>query len=80
LLQGRITSCAWALLPVLALAHGESSRDALFVAGVIGTQDRDRERRSRHCWFWLNISDTPFTITLTVSGHQDKLINYGIIE
>jgi hypothetical protein len=32
-----------------------------------------------HGWFWLNVSDTPVTITLTVSGYQDKLINYGLI-
>jgi hypothetical protein len=36
LLYRRIAVCAWALLPVLALAHGVSSRDALFVAGVKG--------------------------------------------
>jgi hypothetical protein len=33
-----------------------------------------------HGWFWLNVSDTPVTITLTVTGYQDKLINYGIIQ
>jgi hypothetical protein len=33
-----------------------------------------------HGWFWLNVSDTPVTITLTVTGYQDKLINYGILE
>ena len=33
-----------------------------------------------HGWFWLNVSDTPVTITLTVTGYQDKLINYGLLQ
>lgn len=33
-----------------------------------------------HGWFWLNASDAPVTITLTVTGYQDKLINYGILQ
>ncbi|MFM1887338.1 MAG: hypothetical protein RL026_2495 [Pseudomonadota bacterium] len=32
-----------------------------------------------HGWFWLNTSDGPITITLTVTGYQDSLVNYGII-
>jgi len=33
-----------------------------------------------HGWFWLNVSETPVTITLTVTGYQDKLINYGLLK
>jgi hypothetical protein len=33
-----------------------------------------------HGWYWLNVSDTPVTITLSVTGYQDKLINYGLLE
>lgn len=33
-----------------------------------------------HGWFWLNISDNPITIKLTVSGYYEKLINYGILK
>ena len=32
----RFAIAAWALLPAVALAHGVSSRDALFVSGVQG--------------------------------------------
>jgi hypothetical protein len=30
-----------------------------------------------HGWYWLNVSDTPVTITLKVSGYYDKLVDYG---
>ena len=33
-----------------------------------------------HGWFWLNVSDTPVTITLTVTGYHEKLINYGLLK
>lgn len=33
-----------------------------------------------HGWFWLNISDTPVTIKLTVSGYYEKLVDYGILR
>jgi hypothetical protein len=33
-----------------------------------------------HGWFWLNVSDTPVTITINVTGYQDKLIDYGLLE
>jgi hypothetical protein len=33
-----------------------------------------------HGWFWLNISDAPITIKLTVSGYYEKLIDYGILR
>jgi len=31
-----------------------------------------------HGWYWLNINDHPVTITLTVTGYFDDLIDYGI--
>jgi hypothetical protein len=31
-----------------------------------------------HGWFWLNIHDGPVTITLTVSGFFDDIVDYGI--
>lgn len=31
-----------------------------------------------HGWYWLNISSGPVTITLTVSGFFDDVIDYGI--
>jgi len=32
-----------------------------------------------HGWFWLNVSEGPVTITLTVTGYFDEMVNYGII-
>jgi hypothetical protein len=31
-----------------------------------------------HGWFWLNIAEGPVTITLTVTGFFDDIIDYGI--
>ena len=33
-----------------------------------------------HGWFWLNISDQPVTITLTVTGYYRDIIEYGLIR
>jgi hypothetical protein len=33
-----------------------------------------------HGWFWLNISDKPVTITLTLSGYYKDIIDYGILK
>lgn len=33
-----------------------------------------------HGWLWLNISDKPVTITLTVTGYYRDIIDYGIIQ
>jgi hypothetical protein len=32
-----------------------------------------------HGWFWLNVSETPVTIHLTVTGYFDRMVDYGII-
>jgi hypothetical protein len=31
-----------------------------------------------HGWYWVNINDVPLTITLTVSGFYDDIVDYGI--
>jgi hypothetical protein len=31
-----------------------------------------------HGWYWLNINDHPVTVTLTVTGYFDDIIDYGI--
>jgi hypothetical protein len=31
-----------------------------------------------HGWYWVNINDVPITITLTVTGFFDDIIDYGI--
>ena len=31
-----------------------------------------------HGWYWLNINDVPVTITLTVTGFFDDIVDYGI--
>jgi hypothetical protein len=33
-----------------------------------------------HGWFWLNVSDKPVTITLTVTGYYRDIIDYGILK
>jgi hypothetical protein len=33
-----------------------------------------------HGWYWLNVSEGPITIKLTVTGYQQKLINYGLLQ
>lgn len=33
-----------------------------------------------HGWFWLNISDKPVTITLTMTGYYSDIRDYGIIR
>jgi hypothetical protein len=32
-----------------------------------------------HGWYWLNASEHPVTIRLTVTGYYDKLIDYGLL-
>jgi hypothetical protein len=31
-----------------------------------------------HGWYWLNISEQPVTVKLSLNGYYDKLINYGV--
>jgi hypothetical protein len=33
-----------------------------------------------HGWYWLNISDQPVTIHLTVTGFQDRMMDYGMLQ
>ena len=36
--------------------------------------------KGEHGWYWLNVSEAPVTITLKVTGYQDKLVNYGLLR
>ena len=36
--------------------------------------------KGEHGWYWLNVSEGPVTITLKVTGYQDKLVNYGLLK
>lgn len=36
--------------------------------------------KGEHGWYWLNISEGPVTITLHVTGYQDKMVNYGLLR
>lgn len=36
--------------------------------------------KGEHGWFWLNLSDKPVTITLTVTGYYNDIIDYGILK
>ncbi len=33
-----------------------------------------------HGWFWLNVAGKPVTITLTVSGYFNNIVDYGIFK
>ena len=33
-----------------------------------------------HGWYWLNVSETPITIRLTVTGYHEKLMDYGLLR
>lgn len=33
-----------------------------------------------HGWFWLNLSEQPVTIKLSLNGYYDKLIDYGVAD
>lgn len=32
-----------------------------------------------HGWYWLNYNDFPVTVTLTVSGYYDDIVDYGVL-
>lgn len=51
-------------------ADGVTGRSGSLVAPFAG----------EHGWFWLNVSEGPIRITLTVTGYQDKLVNYGRLQ
>jgi hypothetical protein len=51
-------------------ADGITGRSGSLVAPFAG----------EHGWYWLNVSDTPITIKLTVTGYQEKLVNYGLLK
>jgi hypothetical protein len=51
-------------------ADGITQRSGSLVAPFTG----------EHGWFWLNVSDTPVKIRLTVTGYQEKLVNYGLLK
>lgn len=33
-----------------------------------------------HGWYWLNISEQPVTVKLSLTGYYDKLIDYGVSD
>jgi hypothetical protein len=51
-------------------ADGITGRSGSLVAPFAG----------EHGWYWLNVSETPITIRLTVTGYQEKLVNYGLLQ
>jgi hypothetical protein len=50
-------------------ADGITGRSGSLVAPFAG----------EHGWYWLNVSETPVTIKLTVTGYQEKLVDYGLL-
>ncbi len=51
-------------------ADGISGRSGSLVAPFAG----------EHGWYWLNVGEEPITIKLTVTGYQEKLIDYGSLQ
>lgn len=51
-------------------ADGITGRSGSLVAPFAG----------EHGWYWLNASQTPVTIKLTVTGYQDKMVSYGLLR
>ena len=51
-------------------ADGLTGRSGSLVAPFAG----------EHGWYWLNVSETPVTIKLTVTGYQEKMVNYGLLK
>jgi hypothetical protein len=51
-------------------ADGISGRSGSLVAPFAG----------EHGWFWLNVSEEPITIKLTVTGYYEKLVDYGLLQ
>jgi hypothetical protein len=51
-------------------ADGISGRSGSLVAPFAG----------EHGWFWLNVSQEPITIKLTVTGYYEKLVDYGLLQ
>lgn len=50
--------------------EGVTSRSGSLVAPFDG----------EHGWYWLNTSQEPVTIELTVTGYFDKLVDYGLFK
>lgn len=47
-------------------------------AGTQGKGSLVAPFEGEHGWFWLNISEQPVTIKLSVNGYYEKIVNYGI--
>lgn len=46
--------------------------------GVAGNGSLTAPFEGEHGWYWLNYNDFPVTITLTLSGYYEDVIDYGI--
>ena len=79
-LCGRVAILALALLPALALAHGVSSRDALFVAGAIFLLYRLRDVAVYASLFALGHSVTLLGAVLLGLRVNPQLGNSGTIS
>lgn len=46
--------------------------------GTIGHGSLTAPFAGEHGWFWLNYNEFPITITLTLTGYYDDVIDYGL--
>ena len=64
--------------------HDPAAGDDFFVryeeqqAGTKGNGSLVAPFEGEHGWYWLNINEVPVTITLTVTGFFDDIVDYGI--
>lgn len=64
--------------------HEPGAGDDLWVryeeqqSGTEGSGSLVAPFEGEHGWFWLNVSEQPVTINLSVNGYYEKVINYGI--
>lgn len=49
-------------------------------AGTAGNGSLVAPFAGEHGWFWLNVSEKPVTLTLSLNGYYESIVNYGILN
>lgn len=86
--EGKVAQFSWAVdrstVYVDMHGHDASFGPEFFVRykeedeGAVGHGSLTAPFSGEHGWFWLNYNQFPVTITLTVSGFYDDVVDYGI--
>ena len=67
----------WRRTVVVVTVDGSIARENVAATGAAGLIPV-APFAGEHGWYWLNIHDGPVTITLTVTGFYDDIVDYGI--